>query len=241
MKTVLVTGSGKRIGKAILEYFIDHDYCVIAHAYQSMPELKEYIKSHIKRDQILGTICADLSTHSGQDYLVSEVCRLTNSLDVLVHNASTFWPEEFLKIDRKNFQHMHSVNLEAPFFITQGLFSVLNNAKNPSVINILDAMWKRPSKGYSHYAASKAGLAILTRSLACELAPKIRVNGVAPGAILFQPFHSDQARKTTISRIPFNRLGDVSDIAEAVFFLAEKAHYATGEIIVIDGGRSIVP
>jgi pteridine reductase len=101
-------------------------------------------------------------------------------------------------------------------------------------------MWQRPSPHFSHYAVSKAGLAILTRALASELAPAIRVNGVAPGLILFAPSLQNEAiKQEALDNIPFKRLGSTADIANAVIFLSDKALYATGEILVIDGGRSI--
>jgi pteridine reductase len=136
---------------------------------------------------------------------------------------------------------MLAVNLHAPFFITQGLLPLLNKASAPSVINVVDAMWERPSPYYSHYAVSKAGLAILTKALANELAPKIRVNAVAPGAILLKPPHSQEIEKRIIERIPYQKLGEVNDIAEGVVYLSERAPYTTGHILVTDGGRSVAP
>lgn len=239
MKTALITGAAKRIGKVIAEELLEAGFYVILHAHSSMPDLKSWVDKNPKKNQILHLVSADLSQKDGQDYLVLECKKHLSALNLLVHNASTFWPKKFDTIGRSDFQQMLAVNLEAPFFITQGLLDVLKKAELPSVINILDAMWKRPGLNYSHYAVSKAGLSILTRALANELAPTIRVNGVAPGAILFQPFHSEEIREQTIKSIPARRLGTPKDIAEAVIFLSEKAHYATGEIFVIDGGRSI--
>jgi pteridine reductase len=239
MKAALVTGAGKRIGRVIAERLLIEGFHIVLHANSSIADLTAWAHLHNRRSQIISIIGADLSTESGQENLVLEVKSSIKALDLLVHNASTFSPKAFSEISRASLREMLSVNLEAPFFITQGLLGLLKNAIVPSVINIIDAMWERPSPRFSHYAISKAGLAILTRALANELAPKIRVNAVAPGAILFQSFHDKKIRARTIGRIPLKRLGDPIDIAEAVVFLSEKAHYASGEILIIDGGRSI--
>jgi pteridine reductase len=239
-KIGLVTGAGKRIGKAIAEKLLLRDYRLILHANSSVADLKTWVNSSDKKHHVIDIIAADLSISQGQDFLVSKVNESINTLDLVVHNASAFAPKKFCDISRFEFQEMMAINLEAPFFITQGLLKLLLRSQDASVINILDAMWMRPRPQFCHYAISKAGLAILTRALACELAPDIRVNAVAPGLILFQPFHSDEMRAQIIESIPKKSLGEPDDIAQAVLYLSE-AHYTTGEILVIDGGRSIAP
>lgn len=241
MKVALVTGAAKRIGKAIAERLLQEKYQLILHAHSSMPELKAWVDAHPLRQQVIALIEADLALAEGQQALVSNALGYIKSLDLLVNNASLFSPCAFFNVNRSLFHDMQAVNLEAPFFITQGLLPMLSLAPSPSVINIVDAMWQRPSPKYTHYAISKAGLALLTRALAIELAPHIRVNAVAPGAIIFQPFHTEEVRQKTLKRIPAQRLGRPEDIAEAVIYLSDKADYATGEILVIDGGRSIMP
>jgi pteridine reductase len=239
MKIALVTGAAKRIGEAIAKRLLEEDYYLIAHANTSFLKLNEWARTHERKAQIIELIKADLACESGQNELVSRVKKIVKTLDLLVHNASAFSSTAFPGINRKNYRAMMAINLDAPFFITQGLLPLLKKTSHPSVINIIDAMWKRPSPKFSHYAISKAGLAILTRALACELAPDIRVNAIAPGAIMFQPFHTKEMRERTIARIPHQRLGLLEDISEAVVYLSEHAKYAAGEILVIDGGRSI--
>jgi pteridine reductase len=241
MKTALITGAGKRIGRGIAEGLLEEGYHVVLHAHSSYSELEKFRLSHPRRQQIIAIIDANLAEERGQEALLKKAIDSLSFLDLVVHNASAFAPKDYAAIDRYEFREMLAVNLEAPFFITQGLISLLQKATSPSVINIIDAMWERPTPKYSHYAVSKAGLAILTRALASELAPKIRVNAVAPGAILFQPFHDQETRNRTLERIPRKRLGTVHEIADAVIYLHEKAQYAAGEILVIDGGRSILP
>lgn len=239
MKTALVTGAAKRIGQAIAMRLLDEGYQLLLHAHTSMDELRAWVDAHEHRDQVIALCEADLATERGQVHLVERTHEAVTCLDLVVHNASQFFPQPFSEVDRQSFREMLAINLEAPYFISQGLLPLLNRSAQPSILNIVDAMWERPSANYSHYAVSKAGLAILTRSLAIELAPHIRVNGVAPGAIMFQPFHSDVERERTINKILLKRLGSPEDVADAVFYLAAHANYVTGEIYFVDGGRAI--
>lgn len=238
MKKALITGAAIRIGRGIAECMLDEGYHVILHAHSSFDVLHQWVAQHNRKAQIIGTVCSDLSLEEGQRALCRAVENYTDSIDVIVHNASRFKPEAFEVTTRESYRAMQAVNLDAPYFVTQSLLPLLKKSKNPSVINIIDALWERPSPNYSHYAVGKAGLAILTKVLARELAPHIRVNAVAPGAILFQPFHSEETRKETLSKIPLKALGTPNDIGQAVIFAA-RSSYMTGEILAIDGGRSL--
>lgn len=239
MRIALVTGSAKRIGRGVAEHLLNEGFKLFVHAHNSSKELEEWVAKHPLRNQVLDIIQADLATPVGQDHVIQSVLAKTHTLDLLVHNASTFYPRDFSDISRNDVAEMLNVNALAPLFITQGLLNVLNQSTSPSVVNILDSMWERPNPRFAHYALSKAALALLTRSMAIELAPKIRVNAVAPGAILFQPFHNEQVRKHTLEKIPLKRLGTPLEIAKAVLFL-HNSSYANGEILALDGGRSIV-
>jgi len=160
-------------------------------------------------------------------------------LDLLVNNASTFFPVGVGQIEASHWEELIGSNLRAPLFLSQEVAPEL--AKNAgSIVNIVDIHADRPLKGYPVYSIAKAGLAAMTRSLALELAPKVRVNGVAPGAIAwpddgqFDPAERGRIVETT----PLGRVGSPEDIAQAVHFLACAA-YITGEIVAVDGGRSI--
>lgn len=237
MKIALITGAGIRIGRGIAECMLNNDYHLILHAHSSIKKLEEWVSVHPLRHKVLATISADLSSEKGQELLCSQALTYSDTIDVLVHNASVFRPESFGVISRDSYREMQSINLEAPFFITQSLLPTLKKSSTPSVINIIDALWDRPHARFSHYAVSKAGLAIFTKALARELAP-IRVNAVAPGAILFQSFHDAETRLETLHKIPLKTLGKVEDIGDAVIYLAQSS-YITGEILVVDGGRSL--
>ena len=238
MKTAVVSGAGLRIGKDISIELLKNGYHVILCAHSSFKELQGWVKNSPYAEQIIDLVNADLSEQKGQDELCLRVKNKLTSLDLLVNNASIFYPKAFLDISRKEYEEMQAINLTAPFFITQSLLEVLK-VNNGCVINILDALWDTPSINFSHYAVTKAGLAILTKSLAKELAPSIRVNAISPGAIMFQDFHTLEYREKTLAQIPQKRLGTGSEIAEAVLFLAQKGQYITGQLLAVDGGRSI--
>lgn len=241
MRTGIVTGAAKRIGKAIAQGLLREGYHLILHANTSTDELRSWVRSHENRDRVVDIISADIQTVEGQEKVIEAGGRNFDALHVLVNNASVFYPEEFSKISRGSFSRVMSVNLEAPFFITQGLLKNLLRVRSSSVINLLDAMWERPFNNFAHYSASKAGLALLTRALAIELAPDVRVNAVAPGSILPPIFHDQEHVSHLLKRIPQGKLGQTEDIVEAVLYLCERAQYVTGEILVIDGGRSLSP
>ena len=238
MKIALVTGAAQRIGEGIAKKLLASNYQVILCANTSFAKLINWSEQNIYKKNILGLIQADLSTKEGQEKVCIETKKITSHLDLLVNNASLFYPKPFLEVSRKDYDDMQSVNAQAAFFLIQSLFNLLS-AKGGCVVNILDALWDRPSINYSHYYASKASLAILTKSLAKELAPNIRVNAVSPGAILFQNFHTKAHREKTLSQIPQKRLGTTEEIAQAVFYLSDQASYITGHFLNVDGGRSI--
>lgn len=235
LNTALITGAAQKTGRAIAELLLDHGYQLMLHAHSSIDDLKSWVAKHDKGFNVLAIIEADLSQTSGQEHLIN--CAQNFSLDLLVNNASAFEPKPFSKISRTEFEKMQTLNLMAPYFIIQGLLPKFK--KGSSVVNIIDAMWERPLPGFSHYAISKAGLAILTRTLAVELSGQVRINGVAPGLLAFQHFFNDAQKQSLLNKIPSHKPGSFSDIAEAVLFLHEKAPYAVGEILTIDGGRSV--
>lgn len=238
MKIAFISGAAIRIGRGLAEAMLEDSFHLILHANNSFAELEAWVNKSPYKNQVIACLKGRLDNALGQDELCHKIKQHCSHLDVVIHNASAFYPENYSQISRESFRLMLGINLEAPFFITQNLLPLLKKAQNPSVINILDAMWEKPSKNFSHYAVSKAGLAILTRALAKELAPQIRVNALAPGAIIFQDFHSQETKIKTLSKIALSRLGTTQEIAHGVKYLIE-ASYVTGEILMIDGGRSI--
>ena len=182
---------------------------------------------------------ADLVADSAAQSLVGEVIEWAGRLDVLVNNASTFYPTPIGTITAEQWEDLMGTNLKAPLFLSQAATPALRESHG-AIINIVDIHAQRPLREHPVYGPAKAGLAMLTRSLAKDLAPDIRVNGVAPGAILWPENElSDSAKAAILRQVPLGRPGDPDDIAVAVLFLARDANYVTGQILAVDGGRSI--
>jgi pteridine reductase len=160
-------------------------------------------------------------------------------LDVLVNNASSFYPTPLGNIDSTNWEDLMGSNLRAPMFLSQAAAPHLTTSSG-NIVNIVDIHAKRPLRDHHVYGSAKAGLTMLTRSLAKELAPAVRVNGVAPGAIAWpEDGMTEAVKKSIVDQIPLGRTGEPEDIANAVVFLVRDATFVTGQVIPIDGGRSI--
>jgi pteridine reductase len=173
------------------------------------------------------------------DRLAEQVRSRFGRLDVLVNNASRFYPTAVGDTRDWQWDDLLGSNLRGPYFLVQGLLDELRTAGG-SVVNIIDIHAERPMPGHAVYCVAKAGLAMLTKSLAQELGPAVRVNGVAPGAILWPEKEPESAQKEKIlQRTALKRLGEPDDIASAVTYLALDAPYVTGQILAVDGGRSL--
>ena len=236
MKTALISGGAMRIGAQILRTLHEDGYKVIIHCHQS-EEIAQQLCSELntKRNNSAQVVVADL----GDNKAIKKLTQTIKSLDLLVNNASVFFPTtENSTIE--DWDKIININLRAPFFITTGLSKVLATSQG-SIINIIDIHSNRPLKNHSIYNISKAGLKMLTKTLAKDLAPNIRVNGVSPGLILWpqDPTElSEEEKLNMLDRTALKSQGSTEDIAEAVLFLAD-AKYITGEVINIDGGRSL--
>jgi len=239
MSTAFVTGAGIRVGRAIALALADAGYDLVLHANASLQALEEVAAEARRRGRTVDLRTADLSDGAAVDRLAADVRAAHPALDLVVHNAGLFERAPFGTIDRARYRRMQAVNLDAPFFLTQGLLPALRAAAAPCVIHVTDIAADRPYEGYAHYSVSKAGLAMLTRALAVELAPHVRVNAVAPGTVAFPPDFDAAARAAVLARVPLRREGDPEDVARAVVFLAQQP-YLTGQVIDVDGGRSVV-
>ena len=237
MKTALISGGAARIGAQIVRTLHKKGYKVIIHYHQS-EEIAQALCHELnsKRNNSAQVIVADL----GDNEAIKKLTQTIKSLDLLVNNASVFYPTSIKNSTIEDWDKTININLRAPFFIATGLSKVLAISQG-SIINIIDIHSDRPLKNFSIYNISKAGLKMLTKTLAKELAPDIRVNGISPGSILWPQDESqlsDKEKMMMLDRIALNRQGSTEDIAEAVLFLAD-AKYITGEVINIDGGRSL--
>lgn len=237
MKTALVTGGANRIGAQIAKTLFASGYFVIVHYKNSAQNAQELVASfNAQRPNSAQTLYANLSD-LGQ---IRTLARQIKQLDLLVNNASSFYPKSVLDSQQDDWDNLINSNVRAGFFLTQQLVPQLNKSKG-SVVSLVDIHSQRPLKNHAIYNIAKAGVAMMTKTLAKELAPDIRVNGVSPGSILWPEAKgelSQKDKKEMLNRIPLNRQGNPEDIAQTVLFLANSP-YITGQIIAVDGGRTL--
>ena len=237
MKTALISGGAVRIGAQIVKTLHEDGYKVIIHCHQS-EEIAQKLCNELnsKRNDSAEVVVTDLRNNKAIEKLTQTI----KSLDLLVNNASVFNPTFIENSTIEDWDKIINVNLRAPFFLAMGLSKELA-INQGSIVNIVDIHSDRPLKNFSIYNISKAGLKMLTKTLAKELAPNIRANGISPGSILWPQDESeltDKEKMMMIDRIPLKRQGSPNNIAEAVLFLA-NAEYITGQVFNIDGGRSL--
>jgi len=239
-KTALVTGAARRLGAAIARRLHAAGANLLIHYRDSEADASALIAElNAIRAKSAAKVKAELLAPIAPRALVSAAKDAFGRLDILVNNASSFFPVPVGQIEPSHWEELIGSNLRAPLFICQQAAPELAEHEG-CIVNIIDIHAERPLKGYPVYSIAKAGLAAMTRSLALELAPRVRVNGVAPGAIAwpedgqFEPGERERVIATT----PLARTGSADDVAQAVHFLAVAA-YVTGEIIAVDGGRSI--
>ena len=239
-KWALVTGGAKRIGATIVETLHNKGFNVAIH-YNSSSNAADQLCAELnakKQDSSIA-IGADLIDQSSLENLIPSLIETTQRLDVLVNNASTFYPTPIEKVALKDWENLFGTNLKAPLFLAKYAAKYLKQSQG-IIINIIDIHSKKPLKEHPIYGSAKSGLAMLTRSLASDLAPDVRVNGISPGLILWPENNpSEQVKKNILQQIPLKKVGTSEDIANCVLFLIEDAPYITGEIIAVDGGRSM--
>ena len=239
-RTALVTGGARRVGAAIARRLHAAGAAVLVHYRDSEADaVKLVAELNAARPKSAEKVKAELLAPIAPRALVNAAVDAFGRLDLLVNNASSFFPVEMGRIEPSHWEELVGSNLRAPLFISQQAAPEL--AKNSgAIVNIVDIHAERPLKDYPVYTIAKGGLAAMTRSLALELAPRVRVNGVAPGAIAWpEDGQFDAAeRERIVATTPLHRLGTPEDIAQAVHFLA-CASYVTGQILNVDGGRSI--
>ncbi len=239
-KAVLVTGGARRVGAAIARRLHAAGANVLLHYRDSEADAAKLEAAlNALRAKSAAKVKAELLAPIAPRALLSAARDSFGRLDLLVNNASSFFPVEVGAIEPSHWEELVGSNLRAPMFICQEAAPELARTQG-AIVNIVDIHAERPLKGYAVYSIAKSGLAALTRSLALELAPKVRVNGVAPGAIAWPDDGQFDAaeRSRILATTPLGRLGSPEDIAQAVHFLA-CAPYVTGQIIAVDGGRSL--
>jgi pteridine reductase len=239
-KTIFITGAAKRIGKEIALTFKELGWNIIIH-YNSSKKDADDLANQINKDNpnSAKTVQGNLDIKEDVQKILSKVSETFPSIDVLVNNASTFYPTPIDEISEDHWERLIGSNLKGPLFLIQGLKDQLKSSKG-SIINITDTNLSKGVPNFSIYSAAKAGLEAITKGLARELAPDIKVNAIAPGAMLEPPdvTWTEEQKNKVIENIPLNRMGSEKDIADAVSFLA-RSEYITGQIIKVDGGRSL--
>ena len=239
-KVALVTGAARRIGASIVTRLHAAGARIVVHYRGSAAAAESLVASlnEQRAESALALQCDLLDTDTLQELVAASV-DWGGRLDVLVNNASTFYPTPLGTVTEAEWRDLTGSNLKAPLFLSQAALPQLQ-AQRGCIVNIVDIHAERPLRNHPVYGSAKAGLAMLTRALAKDLAPEVRVNGVAPGAILWpEDGMTEAVQKTILQQVPLARAGSPADIADCVLYLVRDAHYVTGQVIAVDGGRSI--
>lgn len=241
-KVVLITGGAKRVGATICRELHAHGANLMIHYNTSKQEAKALqAELNLQRADSVSIIQGNLLNMAVVSSLISETTKRFDKLDILINNASTYEPTDIGNINEENWHDLVGSNLKAPMFLAQAAAPTLKK-HHGCIINITDMHIENPKKGYVVYSVAKAGLVTLTKSLANELSPEVRVNAVAPGPVLWpenNPQFDEVYRQRVISQTLLKRVGEPTDVAKAVKFLAADAPFITGHVLTVDGGRSL--
>lgn len=239
IKVALITGAAHRIGATTAKLLHQNGMNIVLH-YRSSREQAQAVQKELNdiRENSVILIQADLHLTNGLPTLIEESIKAWGRLDVLINNASSFYPTTIGKATENQWDDLIGSNLKAPFFLSQAAAPHLKKT-NGCIINIVDIHADRPLKTFPIYSMAKAGLVMMTKSLACELGPEIRVNAVAPGAILWPENLDEVAKQRIVSRTFLKRQGEPNDVSKTILYLIKDAGYVTGQIIAVDGGRSL--
>ncbi|MCR4298454.1 MAG: pteridine reductase [Gallionella sp.] len=241
-KVILVTGGAKRVGAAICRRLHAAGAELAVHYHSSAQEaLALQDELNKLRPKSAAIFQADLLDMNALPKLVHKVIKNFGQLDALVNNASSFYATPLAEVNEQQWHDLLGTNLRAPLFLAQTAAAELRR-RHGCIVNIADIHAERPMHGHLLYSVAKAGLAALTRALAQEMAPQVRVNAVAPGVIVWPENASwmdEEQRRKIVAHTLLKREGEPDDIARTVAFLIQDAPYVTGQIIAVDGGRSI--
>ena len=239
-RVALVTGSARRIGAAIARHLHAHGYRIALHAHLSSEELHSLaFDLESERPGSVLTVEADLRDPESLPDLIGQVVSHFGQLDALVNNASNFFPTPFGSVQVEQWDELMAVNARAPFFLAQAAAPYLVKQRG-AIVNLTDLHATTPLREHPAYSTAKAALEMVTRTLALEMAPHVRVNAVAPGAILWpEQGKSEAAKHKLMERTPLDRIGTPHEIASAVRWLLDDAGYITGQTLRLDGGRTL--
>ena len=238
-KVVLITGAAHRIGAHTARMLHAAGMNIVLH-YRSSRAAAQQLQLELtaRRPESVILVQADLHSPAALPALIQEAYKRWERLDVLLNNASSFYATSVGSVTEEDWDDLIGTNLKAPFFLAQAAAPFLQLSKG-CIVNIVDIHAERPLKGYPVYSMAKAGLVMLTKALAGELGPDIRVNAVAPGAILWPEPMDEVTKQRILSKTFLKRKGEPDDIARTILFLINDAPYITGQVLVVDGGRSL--
>ncbi len=239
-KCVLITGAAKRLGAAIARAAHAEGANIAVH-YRSSRTQAESLCAQLNaiRGKSAVAMQADLLDTTAHPRLIQEAIAAFGRLDVLVNNASTFYATPIGAITEEQWRDLMGTNLKAPLFLSQAAVPALK-ASQGLILNLVDIHAQRPLPDHPVYCIAKSGLLMLTKSLARELGPEIRVNGIAPGPVMWPEHDLEQSLKDKIiSKTALKRSGSPEDIARAALFFMQDAPFVTGQILSVDGGRSV--
>jgi len=239
-RVALVTGAARRVGAEIATQLHAAGADVGIHYRHSADDAGDLVaRLNALRPDSAAAFQADLLDTASIPALVAAVCGWRGGVDILINNASTFYPTPLGEITEAHWDDLVGSNFKAPLFLAQAAAASLRERRG-AIVNIVDIHAQRPLRNHVVYSPAKAGLAMLTRVLAKELAPDVRVNGVSPGAILWpESDMSEDTKASILEEVPLARAGSPEDIAGCVVYLVRDAIYVTGQIVAVDGGRSI--
>ncbi len=239
---ILITGAAHRVGAAMARYFHGKGFRVAIHYRESRSAADALAAElcQLRADSAI-TLAASLGDIAALEQMVAQLLDHWGQLDVLINNASSFYPTPLGQVDEVQWHDLMDSNLKGPFFLSQACLPALRSSKG-CIINMVDIHAQRPLANHPVYCIAKAGLAMLTESLARDAGPEVRVNGIAPGAILWSGGDMQkpqQDKQDIVDKIPLARTGEPLDLARTAWFLATQSPYINGQIIAVDGGRSI--
>jgi len=238
-KVVLITGAAHRLGATTARMLHGEGMNILLH-YRHSRDAAEALQTELNdiRPDSIKLLQADLHDTQSLPGLIEEAVNAWDRLDILINNASSFYPTPIGSVTEAQWDDLIGSNLKAPLFLSQAAAPYLRQHQG-CIVSIVDIHAERPLKEFPVYSMAKAGLVMLTKSLACELGPEVRVNAVAPGAILWPENLGEAEKEKIISRTFLKRQGAPDDIARAILYLVRDAGYVSGQVITVDGGRSL--
>lgn len=238
-QTALVTGGARRVGRAMSVALGRAGARVVVNYNKSAVEAQDLVKSLAAEGIEASAFQADVSQKSEIDALIEHVTATSGRLDILVNSASLFASAPFAEIDEADWRRVLDVNLTGPFLLCQAALPLLNASPAANIVNIVDLSALQPWPSYAHHSVSKAGLLHLTKVMARALAPRIRVNAIAPGTVLPPDGYDGTAGDGTSDRRLVTPAGSPDDVVRALFYLIEST-FVTGQVVVVDGGRMLM-